>query len=107
MADTKDDRRFDSEALLDWTTRAFAAAGMPAADAATAAGVLVRTSLRGVDTHGISRVPLYVEALLEGRINPRPDHGGDFRDGVLHYRGDHGLGQAVGVAAMQAATSAR
>ena len=75
----------------------------PQADAATAAEVLVRTSLRGIDTHGISRVPLYVEAMLEGRINPRPDHGGEFRDGILYYRGDHGLGQAVGVAAVRAA----
>jgi LDH2 family malate/lactate/ureidoglycolate dehydrogenase len=103
MTDASDDKTFDSDALLDWTTRAFTAAGMPAGDAATAADVLVRTSLRGVDTHGISRVPLYVEAMLEGRINPTPDHGGEFRDGVLYYRGDHGLGQAVGVAAVRAA----
>lgn len=103
MADTGNDASYDSDAILDWSTRVFVAAGMPVDDAETAADLLVRTSLRGVDTHGISRIPLYVEALLEGRTNPRPDHRGDFRDGILHYRGDHGLGQAVGVAAVRAA----
>jgi LDH2 family malate/lactate/ureidoglycolate dehydrogenase len=103
MADAGNHAAYDSDALREWTGRVFQAAGMPAGDAATAADVLTRTSLRGVDTHGISRVPLYVTSLLEGRINPRPDHGGDFRDGILHYRGDHGLGQAVGVAAVRAA----
>ncbi|MDB5539706.1 MAG: Malate/L-lactate dehydrogenase [Devosia sp.] len=103
MVDTGNDAAFDSDALRDWSARVFAAAGMPVSDAETAADLLVRTSLRGIDTHGISRLPLYVESLLEGRINPRPDHGGEMRDGILHYRGDHGLGQAVGVAAVKAA----
>lgn len=103
MSDAGNYAHYDSDALLDWCARVFAAAGMPANDAGTAADLLIRTSLRGVDTHGISRAPLYVEGLLEGRINPRPNHGGEVRDGILHYRGDHGLGQAVGVAAVRRA----
>ena len=49
--------RFAADPLRDWTGQVLAAAGMPDAEAAIAAEVLVRTSLRGVDTHGISRLP--------------------------------------------------
>jgi LDH2 family malate/lactate/ureidoglycolate dehydrogenase len=78
---------------------------MPAADAALGSEVLVRTSLRGIDTHGISRAPLYAESLIEGAIRARPDRGGEYRDGILHYRGDRGLGQVVGAAAMREAVT--
>lgn len=96
-------RLFASGALRSWCADIFTATGMPAADAQAAAEVLVRTSLRGIDTHGVSRAPQYVESLLDGAINPKPDHGGDYRNGVLHYRGDRGLGQVVGAAAVRAA----
>ncbi|HMR29896.1 MAG TPA: Ldh family oxidoreductase [Geminicoccaceae bacterium] len=96
-------RLVDSRTLQDWCNAIFAAAGMPAGDARTAAEVLVRTSLRGVDTHGVSRAPLYAEALLAGTSNPKPDHGGEYRDGILHYRGDRGLGQVIGAAATRQA----
>lgn len=48
--------------------RAFVAAilmaeEVPADDAAVVAGCLVRADLRGVDTHGIVRVPGYVDRL--------------------------------------------
>jgi len=33
---------------------------------------LIETSLRGVDSHGIALMPHYIEAVLIGRINPRP-----------------------------------
>lgn len=96
-------RLVDSASLLGWCNDLFAATGMPAEDARTAAEVLVRTSLRGVDTHGVSRAPLYAEALLSGASNPKPDHGGEYRDGILRYRGDRGLGQVIGAAATRQA----
>lgn len=103
MIGSEDHPRYHRRELLAWCAAILAAAGMPTVEAETAASVLVRTSLRGVDTHGLSRVPLYVEVLLDGSINPAPDHGAALRDGMLHYRGDHGLGQVIGVAAMRAA----
>jgi LDH2 family malate/lactate/ureidoglycolate dehydrogenase len=63
----------------------------------------VRTSLRGFDVHGVSRIPSYAGMLLTDEMNPRPDHCGEMRGGTLFYRGDRGLGQAVGVAAMRQA----
>ena len=96
-------RLVDSRALQHWCNDIFVATGMPEADARTAAEVLVRTSLRGIDTHGVSRAPLYAESLLNGSTNPKPDHGGEYRDGILHYRGDRGLGQVIGAAAVRQA----
>ena len=49
-----------------------AAHGVPAEDAAVSAACLVRADLRGVDTHGLNRLPGYVRALRSGRMNPRP-----------------------------------
>jgi LDH2 family malate/lactate/ureidoglycolate dehydrogenase len=48
-------------------------------------------------------VPLYAEALLEGTINAKPKHGGEYRNGLLYYEGDHGLGQTIGASAMRQA----
>src|SRR5947208_14909857 len=49
-----------------------AAHGVPKKDAATVAACLVRADLRGVDTHGLPRLPGYPERLRRGVINPRP-----------------------------------
>lgn len=105
MTDMPDVRRFPSATLHAWCAGIFRATGMPAGDAELASEVLVRTSLRGFDTHGVSRVPQYAEAILAGTINPVPDHGGEYVDGILHYRGDRGLGQVIGTAAVQQALS--
>ncbi|MFV0373667.1 Ldh family oxidoreductase [Microbacterium sp.] len=51
----------------------FAAAGMSADDAAAAAPSFVWASLRGVDSHGVSRVPRYVEMFASGVANPTPN----------------------------------
>jgi len=47
--------------------------GLPAADAATVAACLVSADLRGVDTHGICRLPGYLGRLRRGLINARPN----------------------------------
>ena len=46
--------------------------GVPAEDAATIAACLVRAELRGVDTHGLCWLPIYLERVRKGLINPRP-----------------------------------
>jgi LDH2 family malate/lactate/ureidoglycolate dehydrogenase len=46
--------------------------GVPADDAATIAGCLVSADLRGVDTHGLCRLPIYLERVRKGLINPAP-----------------------------------
>jgi LDH2 family malate/lactate/ureidoglycolate dehydrogenase len=64
------------------------------------AETLVWTSLRGTDSHGVARVPIYVERLRGGIINPRPRPSVVSRDGaVAVVDGDHGPGQVASVLA--------
>jgi LDH2 family malate/lactate/ureidoglycolate dehydrogenase len=95
--------RVAAEALEAWAAAAFSTTGMPAEDSAAAAQVLVRSSLRGMDSHGVSRIPPYVKQLGAGDINPRPQHSGTTRDGTLFYACDGGLGQVVAMAAVRKA----
>ncbi|MEJ8822765.1 Ldh family oxidoreductase [Variovorax humicola] len=87
--------RFSHAELLEWTAAVFANAGIAEDAALTAAGVLVRTSLRGIDTHGLSRLPLYLEKVAAGEVNARPHLQSEMRDGIMHCDGDGGLGQVV------------
>src|SRR5262249_1615293 len=43
---------------------------VPEEDADTVAGCLVHADLRGVDTHGLSRLPGYLDRVRRGLINP-------------------------------------
>jgi LDH2 family malate/lactate/ureidoglycolate dehydrogenase len=52
--------------------RLLLAHGVPEADAAIVAGCLVSADLRGVDTHGLTRLPGYLERVRRGLIEPRP-----------------------------------
>jgi ureidoglycolate dehydrogenase (NAD+) len=61
-----------ADGLRRWAAAAFEAVGMPAADAAQVAASLVQTSLWGIDTHGIARIPHYLDRLSRGSVNPRP-----------------------------------
>src|SRR6476619_7841848 len=47
--------------------------GVPTEDAATIAACLVSADLRGVDTHGLCRLPIYLERVRAGLINPKPN----------------------------------
>ena len=48
----------------------FAARGVPEADAADVADALVWANLRGVDSHGVSRVPRYIDLFDKGESVP-------------------------------------
>jgi LDH2 family malate/lactate/ureidoglycolate dehydrogenase len=62
------------------------------------AETLVWTSLRGTDSHGIARVPVYVERLRSGVINTRPRPSVERRDGAIAMvDGDGGPGQVASV----------
>ena len=66
-------RRVRAADLESFVTAVFAAAGTSAEDAATIAEVLVWANLRGIDSHGVLRVPGYVGRIESGEFNPRPD----------------------------------
>jgi len=64
---------FPIEQLRELSARIFAACGVPREDAALAADVLASADLRGIDTHGVTRLPQYFEMFEQGRMNPRPE----------------------------------
>ena len=59
--------------LVDFVARAFVAAGLPQPDAQTVAGLMVQADLRGSDTHGVIRLPLYVRRIRAGGVNAKPN----------------------------------
>ncbi|MBN1856914.1 MAG: Ldh family oxidoreductase [Dehalococcoidia bacterium] len=59
--------------LHDFTKRVFVSVGMPEEHATQEADTLMWANLRGVDSHGVVRIPWYVENIGKGIINPTPD----------------------------------
>ncbi len=92
--------RYAAEALHRWSTAIFAACGVPPADAGLAARVLVRTSLRGIDTHGVGRLVPYVEKLRAGEVQATARPRCEPRAGALVCDGGNALGQVVVPAAL-------
>lgn len=95
---------FTAEALTEYARAMFLSAGLREADAALVAGDLVRANLRGVDSHGVSRIPMYLERLRRGLVNPRPNVTlTKVAGAVAHVDGDNGMGFIASDAAMNAA----
>lgn len=61
-----------AERLERWVAKIFSAQGLSEEHARTVAKVLVFANLRGMDTHGVLRVPSYVRFIRAGDLNPRP-----------------------------------
>ena len=47
--------------------------GCPEGDAEISADSIVQANLRGVDSHGVLLIPMYLRQFQEGRINPSPN----------------------------------
>jgi LDH2 family malate/lactate/ureidoglycolate dehydrogenase len=74
MTDQGQERVYVSaDAAEAFTRQLLLAHGLPEQDAAIVAGCLVSADLRGVDTHGIARLPVYLDRLRRGLINARPN----------------------------------
>ena len=61
-----------ADALRRFTQDVFVRAGMPERDAAIVADVLVWADLRGVDSHGVSRISMYLRLIDDGDLNLTP-----------------------------------
>ncbi len=71
-------------------------------DADKVGDVLVSADLRGIASHGIARLPIYIKRLQEGLINKNPNLKVLREDrGVLLLDGDNGLGQVASSIAMK------
>lgn len=91
-----DSLRVDAADLSRFIKQLFVAAGVSEDHAALVAAPLVDSSLRGIDSHGVARVPHYLRRIRHGSVLPRP---------VITFErlgpscgivdGGHGLGQLV------------
>src|SRR5580698_8137845 len=70
---TTNDTRIAADRLGAFIGRALTAAGLSSTDAETIAGLMVEADLRGSDTHGVIRLPLYVRRIRAGGVNPKPN----------------------------------
>jgi L-2-hydroxycarboxylate dehydrogenase (NAD+) len=73
MDDPNPPPRASAARLRIFISQAFAAAGVPASDAGVLAELITEADLRGTDTHGVFRLPLYVRRIKAGGINVRPN----------------------------------
>jgi LDH2 family malate/lactate/ureidoglycolate dehydrogenase len=95
---------FPEQQLRRFTEQVFLKMGCPEKDARLAADVLLRSDLRGIDSHGVARLTGYVRLWEKKRINATPDIK------IVHETattatvdGDAGLGLVVAPFAMQVA----
>jgi LDH2 family malate/lactate/ureidoglycolate dehydrogenase len=98
----KGDGVFRADSLRAFCEEVFLSCEMAREDASIVADSLVQANLRGVDSHGVARVGIYVKRLKMGLVNPRPNveimHESP---GALLVDGDNGMGQVVGVRALE------
>ena len=88
---------FAADRLAEFSKRVFLHFGVPEDDATTAAEVLARSDLRGIESHGVARLRTYFDLLLLGRINPKANvHIVRESPSTATVDGDNGLGLVVG-----------
>ncbi len=93
---------YRAEALQSFCEECLLACGMERGDASIVADSLVRSNLRGVDSHGVVRLGIYVRRLKTGLVNPRPEVAVVREsEATLLVDGDNGPGQVVGVRALE------
>jgi LDH2 family malate/lactate/ureidoglycolate dehydrogenase len=104
---SSDDSRPENRVLVDaaeieeFVSALFASTGMRSDDARLAADQLVLADLRGVESHGVVRVPIYLARLRAGAIAARPAMrvARESRSTAV-LDGGNGMGQVVGARAM-------
>lgn len=66
----EEDRRVKVEDLHQFVCAVFERLGVPAEDARICADVLLAADLRGIESHGVSRLMLYVNRIRNGTLSP-------------------------------------
>ena len=87
--------------LHEFMLRVFTKQGLPEPDARTVADVLLAADVRGIDSHGVSRIFYYVMKLQAGTITKTPDvKVVNETAGTALIDGDNGMGPVIGKRAM-------
>jgi LDH2 family malate/lactate/ureidoglycolate dehydrogenase len=91
-------------ALRDFTAAVFERLGLPGPHAFIVADCLLKANLRGLDSHGVARIPIYAKRLRLGLVNPRPTLTvNQVAPSAASLDGEDGMGMVVGTMAMEAA----
>ena len=69
----QDTIRIPRDPLFEFTREVFTRVGMSPENATTEAEVLVWASQRGVDSHGVQLIAMYVDNVDKGYMNPKPN----------------------------------
>ncbi len=106
MTATSPPKRLRPELLIDAVAERFEGAGLTARAARTVAEALVDSDMRGVPSHGVMLVPMYLDRLRAGSVSRREEaevvseHGA-----VTVLDAHHALGQLTGEEAMRLAVA--
>lgn len=93
---------FDS--LRDFCEKAYMTAGVPPEEAAIVADLLARADLRGVASHGVTRLPIYIERLEKDYVRKKCQFEVLRQKGATAYVNAHGsMGHVVSHKAMNLA----
>ena len=88
-------------ALTTWGRACLMKVGVPERDAQCVAESLVQTNLWGIDSHGIARLPHYLNRIRHGSIKAQPNlTGAATGAATAQVAGDQGLGIVVAMRAM-------
>jgi LDH2 family malate/lactate/ureidoglycolate dehydrogenase len=98
--------RIPAHDLIQACERLLKKAGVPSDQAAVIAQIVVEADLRGIESHGVLRLPAYIHRVMAGTMTAKTE------PRILRERGasllldaQHGFGQIVGVHAMNEAMS--
>ena len=104
MSIAEETRTIPVEVLKAFCIAVLDKVGVPPGEAVEIIDNLVEADLRGVESHGVVRMPIYVQRLAALATNPRP------KIKIVHdtastavVDGDNGMGQIVSLRAMQIA----
>jgi hypothetical protein len=94
----------DKEQIHAFVDRCMRAVGCPGEHAATVADILVAADLRGVHSHGVNRLEMYVGEINKGEVDPqiRPEIITE-TPAIACVNGRNGLGMVVGRYSMELA----
>jgi L-2-hydroxycarboxylate dehydrogenase (NAD+) len=96
--------RFTATELEKFTREIYEKVGFSGSDASHVARLMIAADLRGVDGHGIIRLPRYVRRIRAGGVNVRPNiRVVEDRLSTAIVDGDNGMGQLVMSRAAEAA----
>jgi L-2-hydroxycarboxylate dehydrogenase (NAD+) len=96
--------RVPEDTLTDYTAAILRAAGMRDEGARIAAAVLVTSDARGIESHGVARLPLYLRLIATGVLDPAAEPTIERETAsTARVDGRNGMGPVVGDFAMRLA----